>query len=345
MFSRILFVVLSFCLACHEINGDSTDTFVVKNNLKRIINSALDALVNLEEKTSEITERANELTVQAADDVSSRRVEKKSFEEKEIDEENDGRLLSDEIKELQRILDAADKRAMEAEAEKSKMKRELRDESIDNKENENYIPKKALDKKLDEAKSREEKASVIIDNDSLRDLVDLVVRAINDEAKKERTEETASIEKENKKREVIFKERKDTSEDKEERKEITKEKVVTREMCNTRKRECIEKKDIKTSEVKNAKKSLDKKENIKSGLDGTKNVKKEKLMNEKREIHETKEENMNDSNEIREMVEEILSVKNEDEREAFASLLESVFERTRRNTDNESDEKSSKSKV
>jgi len=166
-----------------------------------------------------------------------------------------------------------------------------------------------------------------MDNDSLRDLVDLVVRAIDEEARREEKKDMSG--RQNSKREIIQEEKRALHTDRKEKKEVIEEKKrdETKELCNTRKRECVQKKSSRItaddSKVEETKSTKMEKKSIEDKIESKKTAKKSVAVG--KEVEKKKKE---DSNEIREMVEEILNGKNDEEREAFASLLESVFERT-----------------
>ncbi|XP_066930607.1 uncharacterized protein [Clytia hemisphaerica] len=205
------------------------------------------------------------------------------------------------------------------------------------------VKENTVDKR--ETASREEKATVIMDtvvmdNDSLRDLVDLVVRAIDEEARREEKKDMSG--RENSKREIIQEEKRALHTDRKEKKEVIEEKKrdETKELCNTRKRECMQKKSSEISadtKVEEAKSTKTEKKSIEDKIESKKTAEKSVAVEKKveKKIASAGGENLagakkkkEDSNEIREMVEEILNGKNDEEREAFASLLESVFERT-----------------
>lgn len=148
---------------------------------------------------------------------------------------------------------------------------------------------------------------------------------------------------ENSKREIIQEEKRALHTDRKEKKEVIEEKKrdETKELCNTRKRECVQKKSIEInaddSIVEEAKSTKTEKKSIEDKIESKKTAEKSVAVEKKveKKIASAGGENLagekkkkEDSNEIREMVEEILNGKNDEEREAFASLLESVFERT-----------------
>eukprot|EP00111_Clytia_hemisphaerica_P001882 TCONS_00005292-protein len=103
MKNLIFFVTLSSLMAgCFSVKTKNSDSDSVKNNLKRIINTALDALVNIEDNANGVTARSDELSAQAAATLSDEETARKEIEEDDS--------LSNEIKDLEKILDAAEKR-------------------------------------------------------------------------------------------------------------------------------------------------------------------------------------------------------------------------------------------
>lgn len=269
-------------------------------DLKRIINSALDALVKLDSETTDVTARATELAAAHDDSIqmSSGEITSKDISE---DEENEESFLNNQIKELQSLL-TDDKKEYDEYAGDVQTKRE--ETSDDKREVESTHRKEFYETstKKEAVESRAENANVVIDNDSLKELVHLVVRTVEDERKDKENKREVKVREE--KKEIIeskVDEKKEAHED-EKKESATDEK---REMCNTRKKECVEKKTTIIAD----KKMTDEEKHERVGA-----------VNES----EVKE----DSREIREMVNELLDGKDEKEREEFASLLENIFEKT-----------------
>jgi len=277
---------------------NSYQFFVI--DLKRIINSALDALVKLDSETTDVTARATELAAAHDDSIqmSSGEITSKDISE---DEENEESFLNNQIKELQSLL-TDDKKEYDEYAGDVQTKRE--ETSDDKREVESTHRKEFYETstKKEAVESRAENANVVIDNDSLKELVHLVVRTVEDERKDKENKREVKVREE--KKEIIeskVDEKKEAHED-EKKESATDEK---REMCNTRKKECVEKKTTIIAD----KKMTDEEKHERVGA-----------VNES----EVKE----DSREIREMVNELLDGKDEKEREEFASLLENIFEKT-----------------
>jgi len=269
-------------------------------DLKRIINSALDALVKLDSETTDVTARATELAAAHDDSIqmSSGEITSKDISE---DEENEESFLNNQIKELQSLL-TDDKKEYDEYAGDVQTKRE--ETSDDKREVESTHRKEFYETstKKEAVESRAENANVVIDNDSLKELVHLVVRTVEDERKDKENKREVKVREE--KKEIIeskVDEKKEAHED-EKKESATDEK---REMCNTRKKECVEKKTTIIAD----KKMTDEEKHERVGA-----------VNES----EVKE----DSREIREMVNELLDGKDKKEREEFASLLENIFEKT-----------------
>lgn len=374
-------------------------------DLKRIINNALDALVNLEQKEQADDEMGvNELSLRRASDVimAARQHQKSAYKRNAASSVTSSSvmgnvkkedLLASEIKELEKILELADSkdilanvadsssttdttkddeilmnRALTNQARKDKLmnieEQQKQSSSSSTVSSEKKEISSSLTKKSKSEESsntafpapREEKASVVIDNENIRDLVDLVVRAIDSEARREvknaGKKNKASIHHENEavvakafKKESSVSSEDATTEDELRKKEIQKKDDETKTLCNSRKRECVQAKKespivVEAKGIKNevtaaaaAKKKAATDFAERALVKKAVSEKKEKTRAHKKEVKTTstkaKKTTQSDSMEIREMVNEILDGKSEDEREAFASLLESVFERTK----------------
>lgn len=289
-FSSILCFTLYCLTACTR--AEVTDD-LVKSNLKQIINNALDALVSLQDESADINSQAAEIASHAT-------------ENREAVENENMNMLGNEIKELEKLL-------LDEKTEKEERKRE----EFENEKSRDLMSEDALlydrmarEEEKRETKSREEKATVEVNNDNLKDLVDLVVRTLDEEAKKT-TKRNLDTENKtmNQKKEIVESktEKKELKGDKRNKEEAKKEvKLEKKELCNSRKKECLEKKS-------NDEKKIDVKKSLNESL--------------KRETESGEEKN---DKEIRNIVERILEGKNEVVREAFASLLENVFEKADR---------------
>lgn len=300
----IVLCVTFYCLTAYT-SAEITDD-LVKSNLKQIINNALDALVSLQDESVDINAQAAELTSHAT-------------ENRDAVENENVNMLGNEIKELEKLL-------LDEKKEKEERKREEFIDASATNENEKkqdltsedvlLYNRMAREDAKRETKSREEKATVEVNNDNLKELVDLVVRTLDEEAKKETTKRKLDTESKvrNQKREIVESkaEKKELKADKK-NKEVTKKevkeeakkevKLEKKELCNSRKKECLKKKSADEKKTE-AKKSLN--ESVKK---------------------ETKNGSEKDDKEERDIVERILEGKNEDVREAFASLLGNVFEK------------------
>lgn len=356
--------------------------------MKRIINNALDALVNLDDKedeTSRAVEGAIDLTRRAEKMRSNHHRQQTAAYSKKED------FLAAEIKELEKILEFADYNKNVATISTKEdliladqqLSKQIKKDEIKNRQQQQQQHQRreieSLSRRKDTKKtssteeetntataSREEKAGIVIDNNNIRDLVDLVVRAIDNEARRDEEEmsagntndkvESSGTSKFIKEAKVdaasaddVKKEKKSVGSKTEDHKRETTKDENTKALCNTRKRECVEvKKDAMTEETK---KSTDgAKEDVKKTTTTTieKKISKSSAHELKKDAvtikkKEAKKEDK-DSMEIRSMVDEILDGKNEEEREAFASLLEGVFERTKSSAIT-SDNKSKKSSL
>ena len=260
--------------------------------------------------------------------------DKKMFNQKKVseDEENEEEMfLNNQIKELTSLLTNDKNEFKEYMISDVQTKQEeVTETSADEEELESKDRKKVHEmSNTGVAESREERANIVIDNDSLKDLVNLVVRTIEDETKEKDSENTDKLQvreetkkisgsKDEEKKEVVeSKESKENKEAKEQKKEVVETKVEVkkkdssekREMCNTRKKECIEKKEVIVADKK------------------TSVHKEETTTTSKKEIDVKKVE---DANEIRDLVNELLDGKNEEEREVFTKVLEKIFEKTKK---------------
>ena len=180
--------------------------------MKRIINNALDALVNLDEKEdgSSQTEGVSELSRREATEE-MRSTHYRQQTDAAVSKKED--FLTGEIKELEKILEFADynnkqkamskkedlilaARQLSEQVKKDEMAKRQQKQQQQRREIESLSRRKDAKKMASSAeekntKSREEKAGVVIDNNNIRDLVDLVVRAIDDEARRDEEEKNS----------------------------------------------------------------------------------------------------------------------------------------------------------
>ena len=314
--------------------GYETFTASVLNlDLKRIINNALDALVNLEEKEEEnrkATVGVNELTSEARKMSAHHQTTETATANTVLEKED---LLASEIKELEKILELSESKNVMTTKEDAILNRQLsKHVRKDEQQQIASLRKKDEEQKLSKdtaTASQEEKANVVIDNANVRDLVDLIVRAIDDEAGRGEEKNAGRLASENDAK-MFKKEAVMATAD------VRKEKIVvegkkeigeSETLCNTRKRECVEvKKEMAVETTKAEDHTIAKKATTEEETKLSAHTQKKEAVATNAKAAKTED---GDSMEIRKMVDEILNGKSEEEREAFASLLESVFERTK----------------
>lgn len=317
--------LVCFCFliifTCKGYEGRTT----AEHNLKRIINKALDELVNLETSSQEATKESDDEETSRLNDI----VISKNDNENNINDQE----LSNEIKDLEELL-IADKKeekgkklkaqitdllAQQINAQQQKTLKKRRVATFQ-KRNEKKSIEKQVEKKhsTEEVKKhvaenvninhqgREEKANVVVDN-NLDELVDFIVRNIDEEAKSKDTFWNNNLDE---------KAVKDTVEEKEVHRSVEVEAAIerkTKEMCNTKKKECNnEKKEKVTKSLVNEKKE--------------EKTSKTKMTESKKEVLKSTT-NDDDDADIRKLIEKILDKKSEDERETLNTLIESIFEK------------------